>query len=288
MSDGSYVKALRSEAAEFLDRYPVANHMLNVIARRAKRLPCIRTGLDIGECFLSHKSLGITEQQYRTAKKNLESWGFVKFRRGRRATEEGTVAKLLNSDVYDINKDVPNGRTTEEIPTEASDIPVQIPLTHLTEGKEGNNNLESDTYSDGCGLGNGRTTEDERKNNGRLTINKELKKERKDQKISLSIRKIDEEEILAVWNEMDLKQHRKITDRCMKHIKAGYTKYGSECKKRGKVPKGITVWVCVYLVQGFSNYITDHHRGVNDRGWIANLEYALRPSTYDEVTSIKD
>ncbi|MGF1888110.1 hypothetical protein L4D13_18450 [Photobacterium profundum] len=287
MADGSYVKALRTEEAGFLDRYPVANHMLNVIARRARRTPCNFTGLEIGECFLSHKALGLTEQQYRTAKKNLETWGLVKFRRGRRVTEEGTIATLLNSKVYDINGMKGNGRITEENLTEASDDLVTESPCRVTEAEIDNNDYKTEAYDD-------HSLPEQRKNNGTLTEeqrkanDKQRSKECKKEKIPLSISKIDEEEILAVWNEMDLKQHRKITDKCMKHIKVGYTKYGNECKKRGKVPKGITMWVCVYLVQGFSNYITDHHRGLNERGWIANLEYALRPSTYDEVTSIKD
>lgn len=128
-----FVKAMRTEEADFLDKYPIANHVLNVIARRARRTPCKMSGLEVGECFIGHKGLGITEQQYRTAKKQLGSWGLVEFKRGKRATDVGTVAKLLNSKVYDINE---------------------------TEG-------------------NGRTTEEQRKNNGKVTTNKECKKERK-------------------------------------------------------------------------------------------------------------
>jgi len=110
----TFVKALRSEEAKFFDTHPLANHVLNVIARRARRTPCERTGLQIGECFIGHKGLGLSEQQYRTVKKNLQKWNLVEFKKAGRLTDQGTVAKLLNSSVYDINEDDPNGRPTED------------------------------------------------------------------------------------------------------------------------------------------------------------------------------
>jgi hypothetical protein len=109
-----FVKAMRSDEAAFLDSNPLANHVLNVIARRARRSPCPLTGLQIGECFVGHKGLGLSEQQYRTVKKNLTKWGFVEFKKAGRLTDRGTVAKLLNSDIYDINETEGNGSLTED------------------------------------------------------------------------------------------------------------------------------------------------------------------------------
>lgn len=105
---------MRTEEADFLDNHPIANHVLNVIARRARRTPCKLNKLEIGECFIGHKGLGITERQYRTAKKQLSEWTLVEFKRGRKATDKGTVAKLLDSRVYDINATESDGRKTEE------------------------------------------------------------------------------------------------------------------------------------------------------------------------------
>jgi hypothetical protein len=102
--------ALRSDEAKFLDTHPTENHVLNVIARRARRTKCKLTGLEVGECFIGNKGLGLTEQQYRTAKKNLKKWGFVNFKKGRKATDTGTVATLLNTMVYDINQEEGNGK----------------------------------------------------------------------------------------------------------------------------------------------------------------------------------
>jgi hypothetical protein len=56
----------------------------------------------------------LSEQQYRTVKKNLTKWGFVGFKKAGRLTDQGTVAILLNSDVYDINDSEANGRPTED------------------------------------------------------------------------------------------------------------------------------------------------------------------------------
>jgi hypothetical protein len=110
----SFVKAMRNEQAAFLDTNPLANHVLNVVARRARRTPDPLNGLQVGECFVGHKGLGLSEQQYRTVKKNLQKWGLVEFKKAERVTDRGTVAKLLNSDIYDINEIDPNGSLTEE------------------------------------------------------------------------------------------------------------------------------------------------------------------------------
>jgi len=109
-----FVKAMRSDEAAFLDTNPLANHVLNVIARRARRTPDPLNGLQIGECFVGHKGLGLSEQQYRTVKKNLQKWGLVEFKKAERVTDRGTVARLLDSKVYDINETEANGRPTED------------------------------------------------------------------------------------------------------------------------------------------------------------------------------
>lgn len=111
MQQTNFIMALRSEEAKFLDTHPIENHLLNVIARRARRTPCSLTGLNVGECFLGHKGVGLSEQQYRTAKKNLQKWELVEFKKGQRVTDRGTVARLADIRVYDINEVEGNGTT---------------------------------------------------------------------------------------------------------------------------------------------------------------------------------
>jgi hypothetical protein len=60
------------------------------------------------------KSSGLTEQQYRTAKKQLTKWAFAEFKTVGKLTDSGTVARLMDSSVYDINMVGDNGKVTEE------------------------------------------------------------------------------------------------------------------------------------------------------------------------------
>lgn len=144
----TFVKAIRSETASFLDFNPNANHLLNVIARRARRTECKLNNLSIGECFIGFKSVGLTEQQYRTAKKHLQKIGLVSFRVARKltggVTSGVTVAKLLDQRVYDINIDEVNATVT---PTQRQ------PNANLTSNKNvknlNNDNNTSSVVTDG-------------------------------------------------------------------------------------------------------------------------------------------
>lgn len=74
--------------------------LLSVMAMRARRADDPVTGLKAGQCFLGDiGSLGMTEKQYRVAKKNLEKFGLASFK----GASQGTVGTILNTEVYDIN-----------------------------------------------------------------------------------------------------------------------------------------------------------------------------------------
>ncbi len=124
----TFVKFMRSEASDFLESEPIANHVLSVIARRARRTPHPYNGLETNECHMGdYEKLGISRQQYRSAMDKLEKWGLVTTK----ATNKGTVATLANTDVYDIN--------TKEQPAEqpASNQPPNQPVTNqVTTNKE--------------------------------------------------------------------------------------------------------------------------------------------------------
>jgi|GEM_PF-1135091 len=104
----TYVKLIRGEITDDLLRYhPNAFLLLSVIALRARRTPNMIKNLDVCECQIGdYKSCGLTEQKYRTAKKVLESNGLVTFQ----PTRKGTVAKITNTDIYDINTCQGNGQ----------------------------------------------------------------------------------------------------------------------------------------------------------------------------------
>ncbi len=97
-----FIKYMRSEEAEFLLKYPNANHLFMVMAFRARRTDHPMNGLKAGQCFLGdYSSIGLTERQYRTAKKQLSDWNLATFK----GTNKGTVGTLLNTKVYDINEE---------------------------------------------------------------------------------------------------------------------------------------------------------------------------------------
>lgn len=100
---------MRSEEAEFLTAYPNACHLFFVMAQRARRTDHPLNGLKAGQCFLGDiGKIGLTEQQYRTAKKQLAEWNLATFK----GTNKGTVGTIINSKVYDINAKMDNEQPT--------------------------------------------------------------------------------------------------------------------------------------------------------------------------------
>ncbi len=111
--NSSFIKTFRSNESEQLMRYPSCLILLLQISLRAKRTNSLDlNGLEIGEALIGdHDSIGLTQQQYRTAKRNLKKWGFITTK----STNKGTIAKLINTDVFDINIELDNDQTNERI-----------------------------------------------------------------------------------------------------------------------------------------------------------------------------
>jgi hypothetical protein len=55
----------------------------------------------------------MSEQQYRTAKKKLEKWGYATFKR----TNKGTTAKLTDTRLFDVLNLSANGQANRRITT---------------------------------------------------------------------------------------------------------------------------------------------------------------------------
>lgn len=113
---------ISNDSQEILKR-PKAFALLAQIALRAKRDSHISVlGLEYGEALISDPELcGLTQQEYRTAKKQLDEFGLVKFR----ATNRGTIAKLLNSSIFEIIPDLPNKQTTSKQQTDNKRNPLK-------------------------------------------------------------------------------------------------------------------------------------------------------------------
>ncbi len=109
----------RGKMTEELLQKPDCFTLLTQIALRAKRSDDFNLhNLKIGESFIGdYQRAGLTEQRYRTAKNNLAKWGFATFK----ATNKGTVAKLTDTRVYDINENEINGQANEQLTDKPTD-----------------------------------------------------------------------------------------------------------------------------------------------------------------------
>ena len=102
----------RGPEVDELLKDPAAFVLLTQIARRAKRTNDFTLhDLKIGEALIGdYDSIGLTEQRYRSAKKRLERYGLATFK----PTNKGTIAKLTNSLIYDVNLDHSNDQTNNQ------------------------------------------------------------------------------------------------------------------------------------------------------------------------------
>ena len=96
-----FVKMLRSEETKELMKDKNCFMLLTQIAFRAKRT----NGFSLknhqpGEAEIGdHKNIGLSAQEYRTAKAKLAEWGFATFK----PTNRGTIARLIDTRVFDVN-----------------------------------------------------------------------------------------------------------------------------------------------------------------------------------------
>lgn len=89
----------------------------------------------------------------------------------------------------------------------------------------------------------------------------------------------DSSRIIPVWNSLGCKQHRGLTQSAEKALAKTYKEY---CKSADN-PKELNDWLESYLIKGFGGWMTNHHRDIGDGQWSADLEFAVRFSTYDKI-----
>jgi len=131
-----------NEAMYLLTQKGHAFRLLTIIAEAARRYEGDADGLHIGEAFIGgFENYDMTEQNYRTAKKILESRGHIKIIETCRTRKKpltskdtfnsgfcknptigvttiGTKVKLLSSTVYDININDGNDRNNDRLTTD--------------------------------------------------------------------------------------------------------------------------------------------------------------------------
>jgi hypothetical protein len=117
-----FIKLMRTDEINELLRFPFALALLVQIALRARWTvdQFNPHNLKLGEALIGdYQSIGATRQQYRTARRQLVEWGVITIR----VTIKGTIARLSNLRVFDIN----------EQPTEQ---PPEQPLTRIQDVQE--------------------------------------------------------------------------------------------------------------------------------------------------------
>jgi hypothetical protein len=131
-----YVQLMRTpDTFEFIRTDHTGFILAAVIGLRARRTGSLAfDGLEIGEALLGDfEAYGMSREQYRSACRRLARIGFATFR----TTTKGTVAKLINTDVFDPNLEVGNQRNNQQANQRATN---RAPTRHQrgTTNKKGN------------------------------------------------------------------------------------------------------------------------------------------------------
>lgn len=123
-----FLKFIPSEEAFWLMQHkPNAFKLLAHIANTARRANGYPDGLIIGQCHLKEWSFyGLTEQEYRTAKKILVDRKhiiIIETNRTRKKSTTGvttssTLVQLCSSTIWDINPETPNDRINDRATTD--------------------------------------------------------------------------------------------------------------------------------------------------------------------------
>ncbi len=109
----TYIKSARCEEAwTLLKKNYHAFILLWVIAQRARRIKDEINKLEIGEAMIGDfENYGMSKQNYRTAKKILETCKLVTLK----VTNKGTIAKIIDTRIYDININESNQQTNIQL-----------------------------------------------------------------------------------------------------------------------------------------------------------------------------
>tara|TARA_R110000787_G_C13305288_1_gene434929 strand:+ start:215 stop:859 length:645 start_codon:yes stop_codon:yes gene_type:complete len=122
----TFIKYNRSDAARELFSDMPANHLLSIIAQRARYSDCNISGLKEREAFIGDwQKCGFTTRgMYREALNRLKRYQLVTIR----TTNKGTIATLISSDVYGLNNDSTTIKTATLQPSDNHQATNQLPL----------------------------------------------------------------------------------------------------------------------------------------------------------------
>ena len=136
MSKG-FIQLKRSqETEEMLQNEPNCFLLLTLIAFRAKRSNGSSVfNLESGEALIGdYKACGLTRMQFRTTIKKLKRWGIITTK----ATNKGTVARLINIDIWDINIETNNQQDNQQVTNKEEKSNQQVTTNNNDKNKEKN------------------------------------------------------------------------------------------------------------------------------------------------------
>ena len=142
------MKLIRGDYSNELCKFPYAFTLLSIIALRARRTakengPNIHN-LNPTEALIGdYVNYGMSQQNYRTAKKQLEDFGLITTQ----ATNKGTIATICSTEIYDINLDE-NAGAGNDPSNERANEPSNTSSTTKKEVKKPNKEKEKKGKSD--------------------------------------------------------------------------------------------------------------------------------------------
>ncbi|HEY2809923.1 MAG TPA: hypothetical protein VGJ00_00815 [Rhabdochlamydiaceae bacterium] len=146
-----FIKLFRGTGVELLQNDPKAYLLLSQIALRALRRDANYSDLKANQAYIGdHENIGLSQQEYRNAKKRLSKYDLVSFI----STNKGTIATLISSQVFDINaetdiKEQPNF-SMENLIKKQSKNTLKTVKEHLTRKEECKNEKNPPLPAQSC------------------------------------------------------------------------------------------------------------------------------------------
>jgi len=203
----SYFKAYRSKNfAELLRAYPNAFLLFTLVAYSAKRSESTVSMLQVGQCYVNHINCGLSEQEYRTAKKVLTKLKLCKFK----ATNKTTVATILVNDIYNINSETSNGHATGKNSQNVENATGKnYKITKKINKEQRTEELDNEYDNNKRNISSNRqATDSQQTSNGQPTVNKNVEEEKEIKEVLRDDNFLNEFDEDYIKKEKELQQKR--------------------------------------------------------------------------------
>jgi hypothetical protein len=193
-----------------------------------------------------------------------KNWRGIEIKRGQRLTSLDKLAKETGLSVSKIRTCLKKLKSTNEVTSKSHSQHTVFTIENY------------DSYQGSDKQDDKPVTYESQTNDKPLTTNKN-DKEGEEYKDPVLSDEIEADEVLQVWNALNLKQHRTISTKAEKNIRKIYAVY----KKGKKEPAPITKWLCSYISNGIPRILNEYRTGKGIQ--YSTLEYFTRLNQYEEV-----